>query len=509
MVSKGVIKSWETIGEVGNTGNSYGNHLHFEIDITDQAHPYYFSACAKGKDPISIVNQGLCRDYLTANTIDPIAFLESNGSFTSFAVIEQIKEKGKIAPKIEKKSIKSREEILNEEIEEFFKNHTLTVKIGIPGNNIEVGKTYTARIMVNEYNRPFTWSLPAEGLELNYDSSGLKVFPEKIIAIDRGVREFQITGKKTGKYAVSFKIGKKIFLVSTINVFSPSEVKNPTSSVIATNTSIILGDEKLTAVVFRTKYSSNQIDIPYVGRYILRSVTGKAKFCNVSSKLPRKCPASELVEDLEFGFEDTYRGVLLANIVPLDYMPISLRVVRKSDGKIVGNTIKDIAISNPNNLDKSYVYFSEAIAALKKGLLRLNSGYLLQDRELIGKQAKEIIANYGAHIYLRAADNLVLKQQIVASLQDFGLQIHVVDDYANMTRGMFAKLLLRAASIELIHTTDKKWIDEVGEYKDVLTTLRMRYNFTWKDSFAEHYFQTEKVITIGEALYLVGAIEKK
>jgi murein DD-endopeptidase MepM/ murein hydrolase activator NlpD len=35
----------ELVGKVGSTGNSTGNHLHFQIDITDQGHPYYYTAC--------------------------------------------------------------------------------------------------------------------------------------------------------------------------------------------------------------------------------------------------------------------------------------------------------------------------------------------------------------------------------------------------------------------------------------------------------------------------------
>jgi len=99
---------------------------------------------------------------------------------------------------------------------------------------------------------------------------------------------------------VSFKIGKKIFQVATVNVFSPKEVKSPANSIIVTNKSIILGDEKLAAVMFRTKYGSNQIDMPYSERYVLRSITGKTKFCNVSQSNPRKCRSIDLVEDLEF-----------------------------------------------------------------------------------------------------------------------------------------------------------------------------------------------------------------
>lgn len=41
------VRAGDTIGEVGNTGNSYGNHLHFQIDATNQAHPYYYVTCGK------------------------------------------------------------------------------------------------------------------------------------------------------------------------------------------------------------------------------------------------------------------------------------------------------------------------------------------------------------------------------------------------------------------------------------------------------------------------------
>lgn len=44
---KGAVKGGDTIGEVGNTGNSYGNHLHFQIDVTNQSHPYYYVSCGK------------------------------------------------------------------------------------------------------------------------------------------------------------------------------------------------------------------------------------------------------------------------------------------------------------------------------------------------------------------------------------------------------------------------------------------------------------------------------
>lgn len=143
-------------------------------------------------------------------------------------------------------------------------------------------------------------------------------------------------------------------------------MKNPDQAIVLSDKSIILADEKNMAVVFRTQYASNQIDIPYSGRYVVKSLTGKAKFCNVSKRARKKCNTSELVEELEFGYDETHRGVLLANIIPLDYMPVSLVIVKKETGKTLGKTPNDITIHNPNGLDKSYLYFPETISALKK-----------------------------------------------------------------------------------------------------------------------------------------------
>jgi hypothetical protein len=83
-------------------------------------------------------------------------------------------------------------------------------------------------------------------------------------------------------------------------------------------------------------------------------------------------------------------------------MPISLVIVKKDTGKTLAKSSTDILITNPNGIDKTYTYFPETISALKQGLMKPNSGYILQDRELIGKQAKEIVRNALAHLFLKA-----------------------------------------------------------------------------------------------------------
>lgn len=83
-------------------------------------------------------------------------------------------------------------------------------------------------------------------------------------------------------------------------------------------------------------------------------------------------------------------------------MPIGLVVVQKETGKTLIKSTTDILVTNPNGIDKTYTYFTETVSALKKRLIKPNSGYVLQDRELLGKQAKDMIRNALAYQFLKA-----------------------------------------------------------------------------------------------------------
>lgn len=62
---------------------AYGDHLHFVINTT-QDNTYAFRECPDlNKGEIAIGNQGLCRSYMTARTVDPIAWIESQGYGTN------------------------------------------------------------------------------------------------------------------------------------------------------------------------------------------------------------------------------------------------------------------------------------------------------------------------------------------------------------------------------------------------------------------------------------------
>lgn len=74
------VKVWDKIWEVGSTGNSSGNHLHFQIDLPQKSHPYYYdyATCPYSYNEIS--ESGVCFDELAENTFDPLVFLETGGA---------------------------------------------------------------------------------------------------------------------------------------------------------------------------------------------------------------------------------------------------------------------------------------------------------------------------------------------------------------------------------------------------------------------------------------------
>ncbi len=90
------VRAWDKIWEVWSTWNSTGNHLHFQIDLPNVFHPYYYDWNACPYSYYEITEKGVCFDELARNTFDPFAFLESNG-----AILDTItKTSKKITPPI-------------------------------------------------------------------------------------------------------------------------------------------------------------------------------------------------------------------------------------------------------------------------------------------------------------------------------------------------------------------------------------------------------------------------
>jgi hypothetical protein len=100
------VFEWQKIGTMGHEGMARGNHLHFAINTTPD-NTYAFLWC--GDYPktwdYEVVEKGLCRDNLFARTVDPIAFIEFNGTIPTATTLTTSKIIGKSIVKNTKRKI--------------------------------------------------------------------------------------------------------------------------------------------------------------------------------------------------------------------------------------------------------------------------------------------------------------------------------------------------------------------------------------------------------------------
>ena len=88
-----IIKVGSKIWEVWSTWNSTWNHLHFQVDLENLFHPFYYSwkTCPYGY--YKITESWVCFDELAENTLDPLQFLESEGSVLDNIDIQVVNKK--------------------------------------------------------------------------------------------------------------------------------------------------------------------------------------------------------------------------------------------------------------------------------------------------------------------------------------------------------------------------------------------------------------------------------
>jgi hypothetical protein len=122
---------------------------------------------------------------------------------------------------------------------------------------------------------------------------------------------------------------------------------------------------------------------------------------------------------------------------------------------------------------------------------------------------KTMLRNYLSYLSLTAGKD-VAKQNLIRSTRiNFEDKVSTWWEYDPISRIKLSDLFINIFWIKPLFTPEKKWLDEDGPNKDIITTLRIRYNFSWKDQFWDNYFQPDKKITIGEALYLINTLDSR
>jgi hypothetical protein len=122
------------------------------------------------------------------------------------------------------------------------------------------------------------------------------------------------------------------------------------------------------------------------------------------------------------------------------------------------------------------------------------------------QMAKELISRVLSYEILKAGTNKE-KKQLALNNQELFARSSATLESKKWSRGAFAELFLKSLRIPL-DSYAPVWLDEKGEFQDSIGTLRSKYYFQWKDQFGEKYFQSDRIITLSEAMYLAGEVTR-
>ena len=221
------------------------------------------------------------------------------------------------------------------------------------------------------------------------------------------------------------------------------------------------------------------------------------------------CGYDEFVSEVPFMVKNTYRGVLDVLVRTGKYDSVELEVV--VDNKkypVIGKTKRAITVKLPKDVNAKTAYGPTTITALEQGIFPLyNKNYLAGDRTITGKDARDLVKRL---LLVKSGNTIdpVRKKGIREKIANLDKKFPSVATKTSLTRAEFTAMIFFANGDPLIDSKESKFLDEKGDFKNIITTARVLYNFQWQDEYRTNYFQPNKVITIEEALYAVEKMGK-
>ncbi|MEF2176212.1 MAG: peptidoglycan DD-metalloendopeptidase family protein [Candidatus Absconditabacteria bacterium] len=478
------------IGEIGSTGNSTGNHLHFQIDTNEKGfHPYYHNGC-KGKIE-DIVNGGLCNEFVTANTIDPIYFLENNGANLIISqtqeqinnTSEKIKEENRINPI----DLVSMAEIQKRELELFLHRFQIKITSKIDSNVIHVGNKGTIEISAinKKYNRTSIITIP-DSIDIVFSNNIVESFPKSIRYLD-GKRKIEIKGLREGLTSVYFKIGNSTIGSEKIRIISDTTEVTPEKATATILGNQYLGNDTRGAVYMRDSLNVPIISTPFKGEYIIEG-SENVLFCevNLNDKNRGKisdinCPKDKLKKYIKFDYSKSYKGIFVFKIFPTSLGNNSI-TVKNDKNKIVANYNKK-SVKVPKDLKKNSLYY-DYIFKTHKALITTNlkSGYFIPKQT-----AKQDVVN----LWL---DNAFKTKSSISG-----------NRFIEVSRIEFIKLLSKKSGI--VSKNKNKVFLDIDEENLKYANILIDYNAGFLDKYGNKYLQPNKSITREEAAYLISKIK--
>ncbi len=502
-----VLSTKSKVWEVGNTGNSTGNHLHFQIDLaTSGKWPWYRSSCSE-KNYDTIVNTSVCFSQLNTNTIDPLLFLETNGAVVKATTVNK-----PATQVISQQWMLSREEILKIEIADFLKSYNVQVKILNTWANIELGKKGTFRITVidKRTRKPFTGSFPGD-MNFKYDNKRLDIFPTGILQIDNGSRDFTITPKIAGKSSIDIYIWETFFKKINFWVFDTSKQIVPKQAVYSVSTNNVVSETKKWVFYFKDNFWLNILWVNFNGKYTLKSNDNSISFCikkvstlwDLNRIYNTNCRDEQLRDQIEFSAQDVLLWIIVFNY-KLKAQGSSNLMIVNSQGQTIST--KTLNGTLPIDLQVLHPYYNDVLSILKLWLATgVNKGYFLPDRDLTREDGIGFLRNYLESKYKNCSQ---IDCKALYSEALLWLNKEINDKYSYFTRAEYLQLIGKYAPLD-----EYRWNDFVVfrdlEWTNLEYSKNILKSSTWNDYFGQtRYFQPTKIITRWEWAFLINTLFK-
>lgn len=487
------VSKWQEIWKVGSTWNSTWNHLHFQIDTNTDTnnHPYfYYVNCPT--DAWWTVNRWWCRADLLANTLDPIAYLNSKWEIVNDdKKIEESKSR-----EVSKKDLVTREEIEKKEVERFTRQYKMIFDVPHswvmnPWDTIKIDFT-----VLDTYkdNRPFKWSFP---WNLNFSVSPIvDVFPEKLKFLsysDNWSREISITAKKTWRTNLNVLMWKTLVKRIPITIIKKWQTEKIDSWKIIGGSSSYIWRENKYYSVLKNSDKKSIIWIPFDWEIYISS-NKDWKFCpfdawasDYRSELWKTCWLATSLDKMSLLSWETVSSVVIFGYSPLVSWT---HTITFSDWKYKTYWTKRVKVSLPRWLAKNDIYYSSAIWVLSKWIIPpISWKYFREDDRVKEKDFIE---------YLRNA--LVYKR----SLWEF-VSFSAINSYEPSSN-----FITRWDVLDLIWKfAPDIYLKNGIEYNDLSTTENIYANkffdknYTFKDRFWHKAFRPKQDITLWETAYIL------
>ena len=503
LVKKGqLVKEWQKIWEIWHSGYAWGNHLHFQIDINPTTfHPYYYNGCW---NPAVVVNKGLCKNKVIANTIDPIKFLETNWAilpkYSTEKQIYQYNKKFVEKQKIHPKQIVPREKLMLTELELFLARYKFNLKSLIPANVLFKWKQWKLILYVkNKRGKPFKWVLPKDIQIILTNPKILKVFPKAIKYIPNWQRQIDVYGIKPWTTDIIIKIDWKTLFRKTIRVIDKNTKILPTSAYgILTTKYPHIWDEFRWLIIFRDKNFNNIINVPFIWTYTIKIYNWM--LCPINIKLNQlkrlrffKCYTKNAIDKITISYNNTLKWIFLFKVLPtIPWKPILINIYN-SKWKKIGNIKSYHTITYPLDISSNnYSLNRKYIPYIKKSLTNL-----------ITRNYK--LGKFVPDFKLRKVDAIYwvknLKYKIFKN--DSLSWIPSKNNY-EISRLDFIKLI--AKNLNIYSKTNKRIFLDVNKTDWKYTNILYDFNAKFLDKFWKRFFQPNKNITRQEAAYILEKI---